>query len=101
MIFFKRVFIFLFFSAILVFELKAQDTTTSILQFSDTVSLRPDSLIQPDILEKFMVDSGFSVYGRAVAGYINSHPTFHAAEKAVQMLELERTPPETDWIFYL
>ena len=101
MIFNKRVFTFLLLLGFLVAEVKAQDIAANIPAFSDSVSLRPDSLIQPNILDKFQVDSGFSVYGKAVAGYITRHPTFHSAEKAVQMLELERVPPQTDWIFYL
>jgi hypothetical protein len=102
MISYKRV---SFFTLLLVslwgFEARAQDTVAIAEPVSDTISLRPpDSLTRANRLDRFKIDSGFSVYGYAVAGYIVRHPNFHAAEKAIEMLVLERTPPDTDWIFY-
>lgn len=104
MIFYKRVSLLtLLLVSLWVFKAFAQDTASVVLAdpLSDTISLRPtDTLSRQNLLEKFKIDSGFSVYGWAVSGFITKHPNFHAAEKAVEMLVLERNPPDTDWIFY-
>ncbi len=102
MIFYKRVpFITLLLVSLWVFEANAQDAVLKDYLAADTISLRPpDTLSRQNLLDRFKIDSGYSVYGPAVAGYIAKHPNFHAAEIAIEMFVLERHPPDTDWIFY-
>lgn len=87
------------------------DSLTELLQADST--LLPDSTLvsrAPVNLEPFRLPGDSTVwasngatpaYGAAAAVFIKSHPQFRAAEPSLRLRELERRPPEKEWIFYL
>jgi hypothetical protein len=94
-------------------HLQAQDSTAQkVLKDTNVqVSLDLDSSATPHgkdslkvvmtNLNRFPVSDTATIYGIKVGRYILVHPYYKAMNKAFRLTALKRTPPETDWIFYL
>lgn len=81
-------------------RVQQQDTAVAAVTANPVISKPVDTLPAADSLP-VMTQVQATVYGEHVLGYINEHPYFNAAAKALNMPSRPFFPPDKDTLFYL